>query len=205
MILECRHCGAPHRGQAMSAPNPHWKRQLQALWKLVVGVAFNQPVAPTAEESLELLGAGYPFAQIATIDPTITVDSAAGAVQQKFRGAAAGTFISLDVKVAVDHPLLRDVKLSWNNEKGARMSSAYMTAKSSFEGRREAFVACLREHLGAPEVHDRDYLKKKRDYQFPLAKGWLWVNEAGVSVNARRGHIEAADWSRGVVAIDRCR
>jgi hypothetical protein len=107
------------------------------------------------------LGARYPFAQLATIDPATTVDSAARTVQQKFRGAQAGTFISLDVKVAVDHPLLRDVKLSWHNEKGARMSSAHMTAKGGFEGRREAFVACLKGQLAAPEVHERDYLKKR--------------------------------------------
>ncbi|UQA59010.1 hypothetical protein [Polyangium aurulentum] len=186
-------------------PNLHWKRQLQALWKLVVGVAFNQPVAPTPDESLELLGAGYPVAKLVAIDPATTVDNAAASARQKFKGAMASTFITLDVKIAVDHTLLRDVTMSWRNEKGAQMSSVHMSTTSAFAGRREAFIGCLKGQLGAPEVHERDYLKKLSDHRFPLAQGWLWVNESAVSLNPRGNHIAAADWSRALNAIDRCR
>ncbi len=186
------------------APNPHWKRQFQALWKLVVGVALDQPVALTPEE-LELLGAGYPLAQLATFDPATPVDKAVETVQKKFRGAVAGTFITLDVRVAVDHPLLRDARLSWKNEKGAQLSTVHLSPTRAFEARREAFVACLKELLGAPEVHERDYLKKKNDYRFSFPQTWLWIHESSVSLNSRRDHLEAADWSRAVRALAHCR
>jgi hypothetical protein len=197
--------GGSVTAELSSAPNPNWKRQLQALWKLVVGVAFDQPVAPTADESLELLGAGYPLAQLTAIDPATTVDSAAQTAQQRFRGAVARKFITLDVKIALAHPLLRYATMSWKNEKGARMSRVHMGSTSAFAGRREAFVGCLKGQLGAPEVHEQDYLQKKIDYRFQLPKATLWVNESAVNLNPRDEHIEAADWSRALGAIDRCR
>ena len=187
------------------APNAHWKRSLQALWKAVIGAAFNLPVAPTTDEKFEHLGAGHPFAQLATFDPATTVDRAAAATQQRFKGALASTFISHDVKVAVDHPLLRDVTMSWNNEKGAQMSRVHMNPTSAFAAGREAFIGCLQGQLGAPKVNEYDYLKKLRDYQFTLPKAWLWVHEASVSMNSRDIHIAAADWGRAINAIARCR
>ncbi|MRG91412.1 hypothetical protein [Polyangium spumosum] len=186
------------------SPNPHAKAQLVALWKLVLGAVFDVPVEPSSDEA-RLLGAPHRFGSLATLDTTTTVDKAAETLTRRFPGAIAKTFIHLDVTIAVDHPLVREVALSFRNEEGGSMSTAHLRGTQAFPGRREAFATCLEGHLGKPEVSDRDYVNKKRDYRFTAGKAWLNVNEDAAFVNGHGHRIQAADWGRIVHAVDACR
>ncbi len=185
--------------------NPRSKEQLVALWKVVLGAVFGLSTSPTPEESRELLGAPHPFASLATIDPTTPVDKAAETLTRKFPGASATTFINLDIVVSVDHPLLREVELTFRNEKGGTMSGAHMRGTQGFPGRREAFVACLEGKLGKPDLRDRDYVNKKRDYSFTAGKARVHIAEETTNVSGVGQHILPADWAKIIGAVGACR
>ncbi|HVK68597.1 MAG TPA: hypothetical protein VM694_29260, partial [Polyangium sp.] len=180
------------------------KAQLVAVWKLVLHTVFGAGTGPTVEEA-RWIGAPHPFAALETIDLTTTVDKAAATLTQKFPGAALSTFIELGVTVAVDHPLLRNAELSYPNEKGGMLRTMALRGTKAFPGRREALVACLEGKLGKAKVEDRDYLAKKRDYEFTLGKMWLRIGENEARVQWFPGRLNAPDWKRIVGAVGACR
>ncbi|MDI1482887.1 hypothetical protein [Polyangium sp. y55x31] len=180
------------------------KTQLVAMWKLVLHAVFGAGSGPTPEEA-RWIGAPHPFAALETIDLTTTVDKAAATLTQKFPGAALFTFIELGVTVAVDHPLLRDAEFSYPNEKGGTLRTAALHGTKAFPERREALVACLEGKLGKAKVQDRDYLAKKRDYEFTVGKLWLDIGEKDAHVHWFPGRLNAPDWKRVVGAVGACR
>ncbi|MDI3284120.1 hypothetical protein [Polyangium sp. 15x6] len=180
------------------------KAQLVAVWKLVLHAVFGAGSGPTAEEA-RWIGAPYPFAALETIDLTTTVDKAAATLTQKFPGAALSTFIELGVTVAVDHPLLWNAELSYPNEKGGTLRIVALRGTKAFPARREALVGCLEGKLGKAKVEDRDYLAKKRDYDFTVGKLWLRIGENDARVHWFPGRLNAPDWKRVVGALGACR
>ncbi|MDI1449349.1 hypothetical protein [Polyangium sp. 6x1] len=179
------------------------KTQLVAAWKLVLHAVFGAGSGPTPEEA-RWIGAPHPFAALETIDLATTVDKAAATLTQKFPGAALSTFIELGVTVSVDHPLLRDAELSYPNEKGGTLRTAALHGTKAFPERREALVGCLEGKLGKAKAQDRDYLNKKRDYEFTVGKIWLDIGEKDARVHWFPGRLNAPDWKRIVGALNTC-
>ncbi|MDC0746409.1 hypothetical protein [Polyangium mundeleinium] len=191
-------------GARVGGTSAQAKVQLVAVWKLVLHAVFGAGSGPTVEEA-RWIGAPHPFAALETIDLTTTVDKAAATLTQKFPGASLSTFIDLSVTVSVDHPLLRNAELSYPNEKGGTLRTAAMRGTKAFPERREALVACLEGKLGKAKVEDRDYLAKKRDYEFALGKMWLRIGENEARVHWLPGRLSAPDWKRIVGALSACR
>ncbi|MDC3962268.1 hypothetical protein [Polyangium jinanense] len=180
------------------------KAQLVAMWKLVLHAVFGAGSGPTAEEA-RWIGAPHPFAALETIDLTTTVDKAAATLTQKFPGAALSTFIELGVTVAVDHPLLWNAELSYPNEKGGTLRIVALRGTKAFPARREALVGCLEGKLGKAKVQDRDFLAKKRDYEFTVGKLWINIGETDARVHWFPGRLNAPDWKRVMNALGACR
>jgi len=186
-------------------PNPKWKEQLATLWKVALEAAFGIPANISDRDAFELLSKGHPFSQLTAIDPTTSVDTAADAVLRALPGSVASTFIDLDISVAVDHPLFRQVDLSWKNEKGGKLRSAHFRAKPTYDAKIEALVGCLKGKLGEPKVDVTDYVNKKQSYRFPLPSGTLRVYETNPYITGHgRNGISTADWKRVVEALGGC-
>jgi hypothetical protein len=195
------------REHGASAPNPLWKRQLVAAWKVALGAALGRPSGLAPEEARELLGAGYPFADLATLDPSTTVDRAAGVVQAKFPGSPASGPIGVDLYVATDHPFFQYAEVRWENAQGAPLSLLHFSASRLYTERREPFVACLQASLGEPQVTVTDFLKGKRSYRFEVDRLFLSLHESTLDVvhDDRGKPMDPGAWKRILGALEKCR
>jgi hypothetical protein len=188
-------------------PNPLWKRQLVAAWKIALAAVLGGDPDLGQAEARELLGAGYPFADLATIDPTTTVDRAVSVVQAKFPGSPASGPIGVDLYVATDHPFFAYAELRWDNARGAPLSLLHFSASRVYTERREPFVACLTSALGAPDVTETDFLRGKRSYRFKVDRLFLSLHDTTLDVHHddRGKPMDPASLRRIVTALDGCR
>ena len=69
------------------ARNPLFERQLEAARELVLNAALNVPMKVSDKELADVLGTGYPTAQLAQLDPGTSVESAPTVLHQLFPGA----------------------------------------------------------------------------------------------------------------------
>jgi hypothetical protein len=187
-------------------PNPRWRQQLAAAWKLMVGAAFGLALAPTDDEMNTLLGTGYPFGWLASIDPATPIEGAATAVTAKFPGAVAETSSGVKVHVPLDHPMFRQIDLDWGNKKGARLENTYMRGTGRFEAGRDALVDCLIKAFGPPRDRDTTaFVKKKNEnVMFELGSITVWVYSTSGQIQPR-GAIDPPTWTRVIKALDGCR
>jgi LSD1 subclass zinc finger protein len=188
-------------------PNPYWRRQLQALWQIVVSAAYNQNVGPDKPQARELLGTGYPFLDLAKLSSLTPVESAEASVAKLFPGSVFSARSGVSAHVAVDHPLFRTAELAWKNEKNATLYQVGLRSKpgpGGYEGRHDSVAKCLTPTFGAPEVNVTDYLKKKQDYSFTRKGLRIYVSSTWLYFYAD-GPLAPDEWARLLTAINACR
>lgn len=186
------------------AENPYWKRQVDALWRITLSVAFGQKLPVTDAEAKEVLGTGYPFTDVVKL-ANVTVESAQAELQKLFPGA---TFEQSRVKgeAPIDHPMFRVVELEWKNEKGARLYQMGLRDRpgpGSYIGKHDVMAKCLTPAFGAPEVSQTDYLKKKENYSFQVGKTRVYLNDSWLYLYADVP-LEAPELEKLVTAFNAC-
>lgn len=183
-------------------PNPLWKRQIAALWQVVVAAIYNLKAGPSEAEARELLGVGYPFRDLARLDPNTSIENARPRVEKLFPGSVFSMSSELTGYVALDHPLFHYVELNWNNKKGAIMNNAgFRSRPDGYEGRHDAVATCLGKTFGPPIVNETDYMKGKKDYRFELKDTTIYVSSSYLYTV---GPLDAALWQRFIGALAQC-
>lgn len=106
-----------------------------------------------------------------------------------------GQVIEVERIVALDHPLLSEAKLSWENKSLARLKSASFEAPRQAEAASDQpkFEACLEAAYGpATKRIETDHMKAKYSSEWSLdgGNGEIDVDEVDVTVR-----VEALVWS----------
>jgi len=187
-------------------PNPLWKRQLDVLFQIVVAATFNQDVGPSEAEAKELLGTGYSFRTLASLDPRTPVESARERVEALFPGSVSMMRGNLEIHVALDHPMFTHAEIEWKNEHGAPVYELAFRPRlgpNGYAARRDAVVACLGKDLGKPEVRVTDYLKGAKDYYFTPKHARVYVSDAYLYSLADAP--DQALWTKIIESLDGCR
>jgi hypothetical protein len=108
------------------------------------------------------------------------------------------------VAIPLDHPLIRAVKLRWENRPGGTINSVELQTTDTYEAARDTFATCLKPRLGAPNVEVSDYAAGKQNQIFKVGEVTLKLDRTSISVRMR-GAADAAVWSMMFDAFDACR
>jgi hypothetical protein len=189
-------------------PNPYWKRQLMALYQVVVAATFNQNIGPNKADAQELLGTGYALGDLTKLDPKTPIEAARDRVGKLFPGSVFSASSNLDAHVALTHPLFTHTEIEWKNEKASPVYEVAFRSRNGPQGyvaRRDAVATCLSNGLRVqPEVHETDYMKKKKDIYITVKSVRIYVSETYLYFFVEKP-LEAAEWSRLISTIDSCR
>jgi len=91
-------------------PNPLFATQVEAARQVLVAVAFDIPPTVSKQELADTLGAGYPLAVIATVDPLAPQQSTVSALSAKLPAA----LVERDgIRVPIDHTVVTEAMLRW--------------------------------------------------------------------------------------------
>lgn len=190
-------------------PNPLRKRQLTALWQIARSAAFGGPEVPRAD-IVTLFGGGYPLSKLASFDPTMKFAQARTMVPMTFPGTLVEHATAHEV--ALDHPHLVAVSLTWDNSADGRLSGVHFRVAPTFRAQVKAFIACLTKELGPPEVTVSDFSKGTTSTNFRVRTEMpgqgldMHVgDEANLYFVASGSSFEPVTWGRSFSAIDRCR
>ena len=188
--------------------DPRWRERLQAAHALVLGAIFDVPAQP-APADLELLGAPYPFADLAKIAPTTTVDAAKSVVAKQFPGALFDLSGQVKAIIPIGHPDFFQAELTWSNSRGATLSEIELVpigGHGALASKELALATCLGKTYGAASAHDVDFMKGTKYYSLRVGSELsMDIREYGVSVRTYGRKLEAADWAKLVAALDGCR
>jgi hypothetical protein len=183
---------------------PKWKKQVDLLFKIFLYAAFDIGGAPDKVELKEVLGADYSLKDLLKIDPMTTIDKAEETVRKVFPAAALDMSSSgIEVHVGLDHPLLSQVELKWNNRKDAKLDGVSFRATKAYQAKRKDLVTCLTKKMGInPVVNETDYLKKKENYHFVIGKMYLYLPETYAYTGSDH---DPASWKTMINGLDACR
>ena len=184
------------------ANDPLRERRMAALWKLGLGAAFDTKVAPSDQEMRELLGAGYPVSDLVKIPMETPRARAAAVVRSTFPGALIEATTPVNAKVALDHPLLRWIRLTWDGASGRRrdaLGEAHFGVKSDYSAARPAFVRCVATALGKDYGGDPN----AEYFDFYFGEPYLQLGRNDVTI-MRLSLGDGAIWDRFVRALDGC-
>ena len=175
--------------------NPHREAQLDALWSLVRADALGLKVEVDDGAVRDWLGRGRPLSLLASLEPETSVETSASVVRGLFPGVTMGQGIDVERRVALDHPLLSDAKLSWENRSLARLKSARFEPPTQGEAAADQpiFEACLQEVYGlATKRTETDHMRGRytSEWSFERGNGGVEVDELGVAVQ-----VETLVWS----------
>lgn len=185
------------------ARNPLFDCQLEAARELVLNAALNVPIQVSDRELADVLGTGYPTAQLAQLDPGVSVESAPTVLHQLFPGAVP--YGSGAWNVALDHPLVSSIELSWSNRPGGRLTSLSFTITDAYPASRAVFESCLEKQVGPPTVHVTDYAAGKKDYSFAIGSIVLILGGSGIDARSTIDPMNAGDFAHLFRALDACR
>ncbi len=210
--FEYLHIGCDARSGVLMANvrierNPLWTRQLEAAWRVALAAAFGVDTPVTADERRDLLGAGYPFASLASLPATTTVDHAAATLRERYPGAAIDDSSGVEATVAVDHPLFKSVQLRWMNSRGATLYGANFSPlePKKFAAGHKALAACLAHTYGAPRVDDADYMKKTSTASWSVPSATIYLSDTILTFSYGGGsHGEPEAYERLIHALQRC-
>jgi hypothetical protein len=123
--------------------NPIAARQVDAARQVLLEAAFGIPVRASKKELADVLGAGYPLADIGAIGPATSLDDARASILAKCPGALEEDrgMGYASWTIPVDHPLLTSVRLHWSD----KSVSAWLDGN-------QALADCLGTELRALEV-----------------------------------------------------
>ncbi len=166
--------------------DPMWEQQLDATWKLVISVLFGLDVKPSQPDTLLLLGAGYPFADVVKVSPATPINQAAVTVRKQFPGALIEERGEIDATIPVDHPLFRSAKMRWLNMRDAGLYSVDLEplgAQAGFAPKRDALATCLSKSLGAARTLDADFMKGTKAYSWSFPSMSVNLNESFLTLS----------------------
>ena len=189
-----------HHFAADGAPNPLFDRQLEAARQLVLNAACNTPIKVSDRELADVLGAGYPTADVAKFDPATKFENAASALHALFPGEVA--ISSHEWQVSLDHPLLPSVMLLWHDAPGGTMTRISFSVIDAFASSVPLLASCLEKKVGPPMV---DLTAGQKDYTFDVGSLALHVAHDGIAVRSKTDAIVADDFARLFRALDACR
>jgi len=165
------------------------------------------------------LGRGRPLSLLASLDPETDVETSLSAVRGLFPGVTSGQLIDIERSVALDHPLLSEAKLSWENRSLARLKSARFEPPNQAESaaNQPTFEACLQAAYGpATKRNETDHMKAKYASEWSLeSNGEVDVDEFDVVVRLqtlvwapREGpkprRMSKAGWQKVIGVLDAC-
>ncbi len=181
--------------------NPLFDRQLEAGREVLLNVAFGTPIQVSDRELADVLGAGYPTADIAKLDTSVSIEDAGDAVRKLFPGALSSR--RDDYEIAIDHPLFYKVHFSWRNEPRGKLQSFDLTNTDAYKASRPLLATCLTQKLGAPRERVVDYAAGTAEQTFKIGTLTLTLGTSRGSVNV--GSIDAASIAQLFTALDGCR
>jgi hypothetical protein len=200
--------------------NPHRELQLDTLWNLVRSEALGLKVKVDDAAVRDWLGRGRPPSLLASLDPETNVEASASAVRALFPGATLGQVIEVERTVALDHPLLSEAKLSWDNKSLARLKSARFEPPNQAEAAADQpkFEACLQAAYGpATKRTETDHMKAEytSEWSFDGDSGEVEVDEFDVTVRVetlvwsfpggpKPHRMPRASWQRLIGVLDAC-
>jgi hypothetical protein len=183
-------------------PNPLFERQMDAARQVLLEAAFGIPVHASDADLAELLGTGYKLADVGKIDPRTMIEDAPALIASRFPGSLHDS--SDDWEIAVDHPLLKSVRLHWSNRRGGRLNDMSVDASDAYAGSRDTFQACLANALGPPQVHVTDYAADHKDYVFTFSNINIVLERSGIHIGVS-GAFEGETLAKLTAAFDGCR
>lgn len=186
--------------------NPLFDRQVEAAKEVALNAAFNLPVRVSEKDIADLLGAGYPLAQIETIDLTTPIENAATTLKSQFPAVVVRDSTSFDLPL--DHPLVSKLRLRWANQAGGHLKSFEITSNdSTYPPSRQTLEACLEKKVGPPRVTVTDYAAGHKTYSF-LFGGTafsLELDERSMSISSVQRTVDGAAFVTLFQALDGCR
>jgi hypothetical protein len=180
-------------------PNPLFERQVEAARDVMLAAALQTPVSVSHQELADVLGAGYPLADVARIDPSTLNDAALPVLKSKFPGLdSKSARLGWSVTIAIDHPLVRDVQL----RRAAATSNITfdLTADMNDKTRRVAFVACLGEKLQTTDVTKLGTFPRLRTAAVDVT-----IYDSTLELTSRRGNLDASVTPPFFAALEACR
>lgn len=190
-----------------------WQAQSEALWKVARHVVLGLGQKPDTATVRDVLGGGYPVADLLKLDLQSDIDGADAAVRKVFPGAMRRLFIDLEYKVAIDHPWYGEANIDWKNKKGAKLAEVSFRPPPGTKSRwpdQKALEDCVGGVLGKPSrVSEGDHLGGSRDVTFrPASGGEVRVYEHMMVVKLRDNPfakpMQGDTWRTVVTALDAC-
>jgi hypothetical protein len=158
-----------------SAPNPHWKPQVDASWDLVRNAVLGLGVPVTDVDLRDWLGRGYTLTAIGAIDVTVDVDHSTATMQAAFPGVESRQVIGLEHTIAVDSPWFGEAELDWENAKNGHLTRVLIrpppSANNEFSNQAD-IDACVQAIVGGKgKRSEEDHLKGTYDTEWKPADG----------------------------------
>ncbi len=182
-----------------SKTNALFDRQLDAARQVIVEAAFGIPVHASDQDLAELLGTGYPTADVGKIDPRTTIEHAGETVMARFPGSLHESSTSWEI--ALDHPLLASVTLDWSNQPSGMLSGVRFTEGDAYEASRDALQACLVTKLGPPKSDVTDYAAGTKNYAFAYGGAVLLLKPRHLELRKW----DETTWARTFEALASCK
>ncbi len=165
--------------------NPHWKQQLDALWDVVRASALGLKVPVDDDVVRDWLGRGRAPSLLASIDPSTDVDASDAAVRRVFPGALCDP-VWTRCRVALDHPLLSEVSLFWEDKSQAELERVEFKLVASEDGATDQVTleACLQSAYGPPTSSaETEHMKRRHSSTWSLGdRGVIEVDHGGITV-----------------------
>jgi len=191
--------------QVDGKPNPRFARQVEAAKEVVLNAAFNVPMKVSDRDIADLLGSGYPLADVGKLDLSMPLETAMTAVPTRFpaavRTGSSGFYIPLD------HPIVYRVEMKWSNRQGGRFDTFRLSTTSAYGPSHAALEACLEKKAGPPRVTVTDYAAGRKSYRFPFGANafTLELDESSMSIEAVVLPVDPAAFAALFQALDGCR
>ena len=166
-----------------SNPNPTWKQESTALWKVVNHTVYGADMIADSEARM-WLGLGYPVSDLTKLRWGVDLHGATSAVQEVFPAVHDTGHIGLHFEVALAHPWFRLAALEWPNTTGATLSTVYLypsgvrTADGGAFPQQERLAKCVEPVLKAKARKiESDAMKRKFMYTINSSDMTVVVHE----------------------------
>ena len=187
----------------------HWAYRTRLLWSVVMAAAAGSPLQLEPATRKAWLAHGYDLDAVAAMELGHDVDDAQAYMAAAFPGVHHEIFIGLDFEVPLAHPWYGLAELSWPNERGGTLATAYLRPPPGHDDfpDQAAIRACLDRALGAGEVQETDHLAGTWSAGWDLPDGsWVHLSPSLLQVrrDGHRAQPRPASWRRVFGALHGC-
>ncbi|MBN1334901.1 MAG: hypothetical protein JXB39_02970 [Deltaproteobacteria bacterium] len=197
-----------------SEDDPLGRDRLDLLWRVAIASVAGRDVVLDGQVRRVLLREGWPLAEIASLDPSIRIDTALAEIPRRFPGSVVSKAIGLTCSVAVDHPWFDDIEFRWPNQARAPLERVALGPAPQADRNRfadqAAVRACLEATLGPGVVKERDHLAGEWSASWRIqGLGDVYLGGSSLGINfGRWSDTEAGPdleaWHRLLTALDPC-